>query len=95
MKISSRIARLATSVAVVGIFVVGGGVSSISARAVRKVSVTTKPPTLNTLRTKNGALPPVTTQMPKLGKGPTTTAPRVKNGVPKSSPSMAPKGSGK
>jgi hypothetical protein len=44
-------------------------------------------------RTKNGALPPVTTLMPKIGRATTTTGPRVKNGKPKPPPSVAPKGS--
>lgn len=94
MKISSRTARLATATALVGIFVVGGGVSAIDASTGPKPSgksITTSLPTVNTLRTKNGALP--TTLPPKLGKGTTTSMPRVKNGVPKSSNSVKPKGS--
>ena len=108
MKISSRTARIATVATLVGVFAIGGGVSSINASAA-SVKVTTLPPKLpartkngalpTTLppklpaRTKNGALPPVTTLMPKIGRATTTTGPRVKNGKPKPPPSVAPKGS--
>jgi hypothetical protein len=84
MKISSRTARIATATFLVGAFVLGGGVSSTSARRVSKPSA----PSSVAPRTKNGALP--TTLPPKL--------PRAKNGAlpqkPKSPPSSAsPKGS--
>ena len=107
MKISSRTARIATVATLIGVFAIGGGVSSINASAA-SVKVTTLPPKLpartkngalpTTLppklgRTKNGALPPVTTLMPKIGRATTTTGPRVKNGKPKPPPSVAPKGS--
>ena len=91
MKISSRTARIATVATLVGVFAIGGGVSSINASAA-SVKVTTLPPKLPA-RTKNGALPPVTTLMPKIGRATTTTGPRVKNGKPKPPPSVAPKGS--
>jgi hypothetical protein len=95
MKISSRTARIATAAFLVGAFVLGGGVSSTSARRVSKPSA----PTSVAPRTKNGALPPVTTLMPKLPrtkngaitttvapkKSTTTSMPRIRNGKPKSS----------
>lgn len=95
MKISSRTGRITTAVALVGVFVVGGGVSSTSASTGRKVSVTSKPPalTVNTLRTKNAALP--TTVAPAKKATTTTVKPRVKNGVPKGSTAQPQKGSGK
>ena len=101
MKISSRTARIATATFLVGAFVLGGAVSSTSARGVSKPTApssaaprtkngalpTTLPPKLP--RTKNGAL--TTTVAPK--KSTTTSMPRIKNGKPKPSPSVAPKGS--
>lgn len=83
---------MATAVALVGFFVIGGGVSSIDASSDLQGVVTTKKPTLSTLRTKNAALP--TTVAPAAKKPAVTTVkPRVKNGVPKPSSSLKPKGS--
>lgn len=100
MKISSRTARMATAAALLGIFVIGGGVSATNASNGGKIAVTTKPPkiTVNTMRTKNGALP--TTVAPNrstsTSRPPVSTLkPRVKNGVPKPTSSVKPKGSGK
>lgn len=92
MKISSRTARVATATFLVGAFVLGGAVSSTSARGVSKPTA----PSSVAPRTKNGALPTVTTLKPKLrtknGALPTTVPPTL----PKkriTTPSAAPKGS--